>query len=281
MNSRNLFSMIAAGATLAFSMGVSAQALYVAPSGNVGVGTLDPGTAVEVVRSEAAGSFRLTSYTDASNQAPQFIQRRSRGTSAAPIAIDGGDQIGLISFRGYTGSGFTATKATISVKATEDWSPSANGSQMTFATTPNGTTKMKNVMEITNDGKVKIKGTELNVPDYVFEPDYQLMSLDELSTYIAVNKHLPGVASADEIHAEGLDLAGSQLSVLEKVEELTLYTLQQHEALKQLESLKSENASLRERVALMESQQAEMQAVITRVLENQQAHSILTSTVMN
>jgi len=285
MSNKNLFSMTIAALTLVFSVGVSAQALYVAPSGNVGVGTITPGTAVEVIRSEAAGSFRLTSFTDASNQAPQFIQRRARGTSDIPVAIDAGDQLGLISFRGYTGSDFSSTKAAISAKTTENWTPSANGTQLTFATTPNGTTKKKNVMEITNDGKVKIKGTELWVPDYVFEEDYPLMPLDELSNYIAANKHLPGVATADDVHADGLDIASSQLSVLEKVEELTLYTLQQHEALKQqhevlkqLDSLKAENASLKERLALMESRQVEMQAAMASLLENQQAESVLTST---
>ena len=214
---------------------MSTQALHVAPSGDVGIGTLSPASSVDVVRSAKPANFRLTSYTDTANQAPQFVQRRARGSSSIPVAIDLNDNLGLVSFRGYTGSGFTGTKATVAAQATENWSPTANGTKLIFGTVENGTTTLKNVLEITHDGKVKVKGTALNVPDYVFADDYQLMPLDQLSVFITENRHLPGVASAEEVYKDGLDLAGSQLSVLEKVEELTLYTLQQNEVLKRLD----------------------------------------------
>jgi hypothetical protein len=278
MNSKIISSVFVATVAIAFSMHVSAQALYVAPNGDVGVGTMDPDEAVDVIRSEGAARFMLTAYTDKGTQAAQFIQRRARGSADFPDATGNGDQLGLISFRGHTGSDFTGSRANISAKATEAWTDVANGSRLTFATTENGTSSSKTRLEITHDGKVMINGKKLNVPDYVFEEDYQLMSLDELSTFIVKNKHLPGVASADDVNSDGLDIAGSQLSVLEKVEELTLYTLQQHEALKQL---KSENASLKERLKTMESQQAEMQAVMAEVLENQKSQRVLTSTAMN
>ena len=238
-----------------------------------------PGNEIQRFEYDMSGAVgMLTSHTDASNQAPQYIQQRSRGTDIAPEATGDGDLLGLISFRGHTGFDFTATKAAITVKTTEAWSETGNGTQIKFATKESGTTKLSTVMEITHDGKVKIKGKELNVPDYVFEPDYALMSLDELASYIKTNKHLPGVASASEVHSEGLDLAGSQLSVLEKVEELTLYTLQQHEALKAMDSLKSENAALRERLAVLERQQADIQTVMARLIENQATEEILTNT---
>jgi hypothetical protein len=243
MNNRNLLcASLVAGVALTFSMQICAQAMYVAPSGNVGIGTLTPAEAVDVSRSAAAGRFQLTSYTDTGNEAAQFIQRRTRGTSSVPLAVVSGDNLGLFSFRGYTGASITGTKASIAAKATENWTPTANGTRLTFATTQNGSTNLNIVMEVTHDGKVKINGTALNVPDYVFEEDYQLMPLDELAAYVEENKHLPGVASANEVNTGGLDVAGSQLSVLEKVEELTLYTLQQHAALKHLAS---ENAQLK------------------------------------
>jgi cell division protein FtsB len=94
-------------------------------------------------------------------------------------------------------------------------------------------------------------------------------------------KHLPGVAAAAEVHADGLDLAGYQLSVLEKVEELTLYTLQQHEALKQLEGLRAENASLRKQVKLLQSEQLQVKTLVAQLLESQQVQLTLTSTTFN
>ena len=74
-------------------------------------------------------------------------------------------------------------------------------------------------------------GTTLDVPDYVFDRDYALMSLDELRTYIAKEKHLPNVPSLEDIGRDGLNLSQFQMRLLEKVEELTLYTLGQEEKL--------------------------------------------------
>ena len=82
-------------------------------------------------------------------------------------------------------------------------------------------------------------------PDFVFEqyfegksdrnPGYKMPSLEEVGEYVAKNYHLPGVPSADRIEAEGLSLKEMNLLLLEKIEELTLYTLEQQ---KEIETLK-------------------------------------------
>lgn len=77
-------------------------------------------------------------------------------------------------------------------------------------------------------------GTTLNAPDYVFEEDYPLMPLEELRAHIARQKHLPNVPSADDIRKSGLNLSQFQMTLLEKIEELTLYTLQQQEEIETL-----------------------------------------------
>jgi len=64
-------------------------------------------------------------------------------------------------------------------------------------------------------------------PDYVFADDYSLMSLEELEQSIQKNKHLPGIPSAAEIEENGLMLGDMQRKLLEKIEELTLYTIEQ------------------------------------------------------
>lgn len=79
-----------------------------------------------------------------------------------------------------------------------------------------------------------VNGTGLNVPDYVFGADYDLMPLTDLAAFIDANSHLPGVPSAAEVRANGLDLTAMQLTLLEKVEELTLYTLHQERELAKL-----------------------------------------------
>lgn len=74
-----------------------------------------------------------------------------------------------------------------------------------------------------------------NFPDYVFQPDYQLMPLTELRNYIQTNRHLPNVPSATTIESEGADLGELNRILVEKVEELTLYILQMETRINELE----------------------------------------------
>jgi hypothetical protein len=74
-------------------------------------------------------------------------------------------------------------------------------------------------------------------PDYVFQPDYCLRPLQELQDFIRINKHLPDVPSAATVAENGQDLGEMNKILLRKIEELTLYILQQEERLKKLEAL--------------------------------------------
>lgn len=74
------------------------------------------------------------------------------------------------------------------------------------------------------------------VPDYVFANDYRLKSLKEVEHYIKENSHLPEIPSAKEIEKNGLMLAEMNLSLLKKMEEMTLYMIEQN---KQIEDLKT------------------------------------------
>ncbi|SFC82825.1 hypothetical protein SAMN05421747_13215 [Parapedobacter composti] len=81
--------------------------------------------------------------------------------------------------------------------------------------------------------EVKVK-TDISVPDYVFEPDYELPSLAEIEAYVKQHKHLPEVPSAADIQRDGLDLAAMNLLLLKKVEELTLHAIRQQQEIKEL-----------------------------------------------
>lgn len=76
-----------------------------------------------------------------------------------------------------------------------------------------------------------------NWPDYVFEKNYRLRPLNEVNEFIRANKHLPGIPSAAEIEKEGLELTDISKKLMEKVEELTLYILQQQEQIDELKKL--------------------------------------------
>lgn len=73
------------------------------------------------------------------------------------------------------------------------------------------------------------------VPDYVFANDYKLKSLQEVEDFIKKNKHLPEIPSAKEIEKNGLMLAQMNMNLLKKMEELTLYMIEQSKQIKVME----------------------------------------------
>jgi hypothetical protein len=98
---------------------------------------------------------------------------------------------------------------------------------------------LKKCFNITGEGFVfarRYTTTLQNIPDYVFAPDYSLMSFQELRDYLRTNRHLPNIPSAVEMEAEPVDLGELTRLLLEKVEESTLYILQLEERIRVLES---------------------------------------------
>lgn len=89
------------------------------------------------------------------------------------------------------------------------------------------------------DSKLTVKGVihaeevkiDLTVPgpDYVFNEDYALVSLEETKAFIGENKHLPGIPSSDEMQQNGVNLLEMNMKLLEKVEELTLHLIETSE----------------------------------------------------
>lgn len=79
--------------------------------------------------------------------------------------------------------------------------------------------------------------------DYVFADDYKLPSLTEVEKFIKENKHLPGIAPASEVETEGgLKVGEMMAGMMKKIEELTLYTIEQQ---KQIVSLAAEVEKLK------------------------------------
>lgn len=87
-----------------------------------------------------------------------------------------------------------------------------------------------------------------NWPDYVFNKNYDLPSLKTIETFINNNKHLPGVPSADEVKKEGIDLGDNQAILLKKVEELTLYIIEQNKKIEKLEAEKDALKNLQKQI---------------------------------
>ena len=73
--------------------------------------------------------------------------------------------------------------------------------------------------------------------DFVFKKDYNLPALKEVERHIEENGTLPGVPSEKEVKANGVNLAETDVLLLQKIEELTLYII---ELKQEIEDLKSQ-----------------------------------------
>jgi hypothetical protein len=89
-------------------------------------------------------------------------------------------------------------------------------------------------------------------PDYVFHANYRLQPLNELEQYIQQHQHLPEVPSAEEAEKDGIDVGGNQAILLKKIEELTLYVIEQQKSQQKLDqrvnALEQENEQLKKQL---------------------------------
>ncbi len=108
------------------------------------------------------------------------------------------------------------------------------------------------VKGVIHSQEVKVDLNGAVAPDYVFEkyfrgisaifPEYQLISLQELELFLRENGHLPKIPSAEKMEEDGLALKEMNLLLLEKIEELTLYTLEQQ---KEIDLLKEKVSNIK------------------------------------
>lgn len=106
-----------------------------------------------------------------------------------------------------------------------------------------------NGVQMIVDGSGRLYAKEIQVTlssplgDFVFDDDYSLLTISELESFIDINSHLPGVPSAKEVKENGLNLGEMDNILLQKIEELTLYTIEQQ---KLIDELRDEINSLKE-----------------------------------
>ena len=130
-----------------------------------------------------------------------------------------------------------------------------------------GIRTMQPDMELTVNGKIHAKEVKIDLavpaPDYVFKSDYKLRSIEEVESFIKKNSHLPEIPSAKEFAENGVLQAEMDMNLLKKIEELTLYTIEQEKKLKtqkeiveqqqeEIEELKKQNSEIKELKALVQ-----------------------------
>lgn len=142
------------------SLGTVSFGADVTVTGNLGVGTTTPAGPVEVSFSGGSSNLFVTSY--GGNAA--FTGRSARGTSSAPGAVQAGDTLLGFGGRGYGVTAFSPfARCAVFFNAAENWSDSAQGTDITFETTPNGGTNRQQRMIVDNTGNV---GVGVTAPAY-------------------------------------------------------------------------------------------------------------------
>ncbi|REC48044.1 hypothetical protein [Chryseobacterium pennipullorum] len=96
----------------------------------------------------------------------------------------------------------------------------------------------------------EVKVTAIPTADFVFDENYNLPTLEDVEKHIKEKKHLPEIASAKVMEKEGVNVGEFQIKLLQKIEELTLYSIEQNKNIKQLQEenrmLKSQADEIKE-----------------------------------
>ncbi len=98
--------------------------------------------------------------------------------------------------------------------------------------------------------EVFVEITSTTWPDYVFDKKYNLLPLNEVESYINKNSHLPDVPSAGEINEKGIAVGEMNSVLLKKIEELTLYMIEQN---KIINNQQLEIIEFKERISVLET----------------------------
>ena len=138
-------------ATTANNTTTRTERMRIANNGFVGIGTATPLAPLQV-----SGGNPQIYVTATGGGFAQIIGESANGTPESPTAVTSGQDLAWFGAHGHDGSGYSATRAAMIMKASQDWTSTRNGAELLFATTPNNTTARAERMRITQDGRVGI-----------------------------------------------------------------------------------------------------------------------------
>lgn len=209
--------------------------LYISPGGNIGINTENPTATLDV-----SGNARINSYG-------QYTFLSLGQQSNDQIIVDN------TTAKHYGGGYFfrvhndAATNQFIDALVIDE-----NGNIGIGTNPPQNKLDVAGKSSFSDNMKVnakieakEIKVTQSPTADFVFEENYNLPSLVDVEKHIREKKHLPEIASAREMEKEGVNIGEFQIKLLQKIEELTLYSIEQN---KQIKLLHEKNESLQDQI---------------------------------
>ena len=218
------------GATTTFSVRSDGQGYF---AGNVGIGVTSPSTPLSI-----SGTTTI-SVTNATGDNSQLLLSNTSALNTshdtrATIWLDNDGHLKLRSVTGY-GTAFRSTSNTSDIMTVTD-----NGLSIGTSTVPTGYSLSVNGSAIATSITVR----QYPWSDYVFKKDYRLPSLSEVKAYVDLNHHLPEIPSEKEIATNGLNLGDIDRLLTKKVEELTLYLIENDKQLKEEKDIVGKQQSL-------------------------------------
>jgi len=191
--------------------------MFIRRNGNVGIGIATPNASLSLDNKITAQKFLLFDNND----------NGRIGFGIQPFE-----------FRMFTASDSHISFGTVSLSDGTTWSEKVridNNGNMSIGTSDSRGYKLAVAGSvIATEVKVQLQG---QWPDYVFKRDYRLQPLTSVQAYINKNKHLPDMPSEAEVTKKGVNLGEIVKLQTKKIEELTLYLIEQQAKIQKIEKL--------------------------------------------